>query len=606
MQDKKDTTVQDHADHLHSLIEDVRGGRRSRRGFIQHVVGLGLTAPMASMLLMHAGVAQAQTALPYKPTKRGGGGTVKLIYWQASVHLNPHFAGGTKDQDASRIFYEPLAGWDSEGNLIPTLAAEIPSKENGGLSADGRSVTWKLKKGVTWHDGQPFTADDVVFTAQYAGDPATSTVTVATYKDLKVEKIDSHTVKVTYPKPTPFWAEALTGIYGCILPKHVFEPFKGAKSRENPANTKPVGTGAYKIVDFKPGDSLRATANTNYHVANQPYFDALEVKGGGDALSAARAVLQTNEYDYGWNLAVEDELLKRLEASGKGRMEFLAGSDVEFVSLNVTDPWTEVDGERASAKSKHPAFSDKAVRTAMGMLLDRKSVQEVIYGRGGITTANFLNNPPRFRSPNPKFEFNIDKASQVLEAAGWKKGADGIRAKGNVKLKFVFQTSVSQPRQKCQAIFKDACTKAGIDLELKSIVPAVFFGSDAANPDTYQKFWADMQMFTTTMGVPDPQIFMEQFTTGEISQKANKWSSRNLARWSNAEYDAAHKAAQVEFDPVKRAALFIKMNDLVVNDGYIIPLFARPRPNGIVNKLVPTLSAWDNATWAIANWYREA
>ena len=595
-----------HERQLRRLIEDVREGQLPRRSFIQRMVGLGLTAPMASMLLMHAGVANAQTVLPYKPTKRGGGGTLKLIYWQAPVHLNPHFAGGTKDQDASRIFYEPLAGFDSEGNMVACLAAEIPSRQNGGVSADSKVVTWKLKKGVTWHDGKPFTADDVVFTAAYTGDPATSTVSVATYKDLKVEKVDSHTVKVTFPKATPFWAEALTGIFGCILPKHVFEAYTGAKSRENPANTKPVGTGPYKIVDFKPGDTLRAEANTNYHVPNQPFFDALELKGGGDALSAARAVLQTNEYDVGWNLAVEDELLKRLEAAGKGRMEFYAGSDIEFVSLNVTDPWNEVDGERASAKSKHPAFSDKAVRTAMGLLLDRTSVQEVIYGRGAVTTANFLNNPPRFRSANTKHEFSIEKAIATLEAAGWKKGADGIRAKGNVKLKFVFQTSVSQPRQKCQAIFKDACTKAGIDLELKSIVPAVFFGSDAANPDTYQKFWADMQMFTTTMGSPDPQIFMEQFTTGQLSQKANKWSSRNLARWTNPEYDAAHQAAQVEFDPVKRAALFIKMNDLVVNDGYIIPLFARPRPYGVVNKLAPVFSAWDNTTWALGYWHREA
>ncbi len=595
-----------HESHLRQLISEVRDGQLPRRSFIAKLVGMGLSAPMASMLLTHAGVAQAEVTIPYKGTKRGGGGTLKLIYWQASVHLNPHFAGGTKDQDASRIFYEPLAGYDSEGGMVPFLAAEIPTKENGGIGADGRTVIWKLKKGVTWHDGKPFTADDVVFTAAYAGDPATATVTVATYKDVKVEKIDAHTVKVTYPKPTPFWAEALTGIYGCILPKHVFEGFTGAKSREAAANTKPVGTGPYKIVDFKPGDSLTAEANMAYHVPNQPFFDRLEVKGGGDALSAARAVLQTNEYDVAWNLAVEDELLKRLEAAGKGRMEFYAGSDIEFVSLNVTDPWKEVDGERASAKSKHPAFTDKAVREAMSLLIDRKNIGEQIYGRGAVVTANFLNNPPRFRSPNPKYEFSIEKANQVLEAAGWKKGADGIRAKGDVKLKFVFQTSVSGPRQKCQAIIKDACTKAGIDLELKSVVAAVFFGSDAANPDTYQKFWSDMQMFTTTMGSPDPGVFMEQFTTGELSQKANKWSSRNLARWSNAEYDAAHKASQTEFDAVKRAALFIKMNDLVVNDKHIIPLFARPRPFGVVNKMKPVFSAWDNTTWALGYWTRDA
>ena len=590
---------------LRALIEDVRTGKLPRRGFIQQMVMLGLTAPMASMMLMHEGLAQSQGSIPYKPTKRGGGGTLKMLYWQASVHLNPHYAGGTKDQDASRIFYEPLAGWDSDGNLVPQLAAEIPTRANGGLSADGKSVTWKLKKGVTWHDGKPFTADDVVFTAAYAGDPAAAMVTIGTYKDIKVSKIDSHTVRIDYPKTTPFWAEALTGVTGLILPKHVFEPFMGAKSRDNPANTKPVGTGPYKIVDFKPGDTLRAEAYAGYHIPNQPFFDALEVKGGGDATSAARAVLQTAEYDVGWNLAVEDEILKRLEAVGKGKMEFKAGSDIEFVSLNVTDPWNEVDGERGSAKSKHPVFQDKVVRDAMSLLIDRKGIQEVIYGRGAVATANFLNNPPRFRSPNTKYEFNIDKAIALLEGAGWKKGADGIRAKGNLKLKFVYQTSVSGPRQKCQAIIKDACTKAGIDLELKSVVASVFFGGDFANPDTYQKFWTDMQMFTTTMGAPDPQFFMEQFTSSLHSQKANKWASRNLLRWSNKEYDETFAAAQVEIDPVKRAAMFIKCNDLVVNDGYVIPLFARPRPVGVVNKMLIHSSAWDSLTWAIGYWTRE-
>ena len=364
-------------------------------------------------------------------------------------------------------------------------------------------------------------------------------------------------------------------------------------------------------------------ASGHFSTPNVPYFpgfetfggrvlhahdfrDALEVKGGGDATSAARAVLQTAEYDVGWNLAVEDEILKRLEAAGKGKMEFKAGSDIEFVSLNVTDPWNEVDGERGSAKSKHPAFSDKVVRDAMSLLIDRKGIQEVIYGRGAIATSNFLNNPPRFRSPNTKYEFNLDKAIALLEGAGWKKGADGIRAKGNVKLKFVYQTSVSGPRQKCQAIIKDACTKAGIDLELKSVVASVFFGSDFANPDTYQKFWSDMQMFTTTMTQPDPQLFMEQFTTAQHSQKANKWASRNLVRWSNKEYDATFAAAQVELDPVKRAAMFIKLNDLVIGDGHVIPLFARPRPVGVVNKMTIQSSAWDGLTWSIGYWHREA
>ncbi|MBK9361797.1 MAG: peptide ABC transporter substrate-binding protein [Rubrivivax sp.] len=591
---------------IRSLIEQVRDGALPRRSFITRMVGVGLTAPMASMLLMHAGIAQAQTTLPYKPTKRGGGGTLKVLWWQGPVHLNPHWATGTKEQEGSRVFYEPLAGWDADGNLYPILAAEIPTAQNGGLSADGRSVTWKLKRGVTWHDGQPFTADDVVFNWEFCKDPATSSSLISVYRDIMVTKVDSHTVRVTFPKSTPFWAEPFVGTSGMIIPRHLFKDYIGAKSREAPMNQKPVGTGPYKFVDFKPGDMLRATAYEGYHIANRPHFDAFEMKGGGDAIGAARAVLQTGEYDYAWNLQVEDEILKRLEASGRGRVNIVAGGNIEFMLLSYTDPWNEVEGERGHAKSRHPAFQDKAVRDAMGLLIDRKGVQDFIYGRTGVATPNFLNNPPRFSSKNLKFEFNIDKANQILEAAGWKKGADGIRAKGNVKLKFVFQTSVNQPRQKTQAIIKDACAKAGIELELKSVTAAVFFGGDFANPDTYQKFWCDMQMYTTTMTQPDPQLFMEQYCSWELAQKDNKWAKRNISRWRSEEYDATHKAAQVELDPVKRAAMFIQMNDVVCRDGYVQPLVYRPRASAAVTKLVPHLSGWDNDLWALAHWYKEA
>src|SRR5512144_2189236 len=242
---------------LRAMIADVKAGRLSRRHFVQAMVGLGLTAPMASQILLSAGVAQAQSRMTYKPTKRGGGGPLKTLWWQGATLLNPHFAVGTKDQDGSRIFYEPLASWDPDGNLSAVLAAELPTPQNGGVAKDGKSVTWHLKKGVTWHDGKPFTADDCVFTWEFAADPATASVSIGTYKDVKVEKIDSHAIRVVFAKPTPFWADPFCGVRGMIIPKHLFEPFKGAKSREAPANLKPVGTGPYKFADFKPGDMVR-------------------------------------------------------------------------------------------------------------------------------------------------------------------------------------------------------------------------------------------------------------------------------------------------------------------------------------------------------------
>jgi peptide/nickel transport system substrate-binding protein len=590
---------------LRDLIADVKTGRLSRRAFVQQMIAVGLTAPMAGMMLSQFGVAMAQTAIPYKPTKAGGGGTLKLLYWQAVTLLNPHFAVGTKDQEGSRIFYEPLAGWDAEGNLVPALAAEIPSKENDGLAEDGRSVVWKLKRGVKWHDGKPFTADDVVFTWEYARMPETAAVSIGSYKDVKVEKVDDFTVRVTFAKPTPYWADAFVGVYGMILPKHLFADYMGAKSREAPTNLKPVGTGAYLFVDFKPGDMLLAKRNPDYHVPNRPYFDTLEVKGGGDAVSAARAVLQTGEYDYAWNMQVEDEILQRLESAGKGGVRIVASGNVEFIQLNSTDPWTEVDGERASVKTKHPLFSDPAVRQAINLLIDRTSIQKFIYGRTGDASANFVNNPERFRSKNTKFEFNIEKANAILEAAGWKKGADGIRAKDGKPLKFIYQTSINAPRQKTQAIVKQACQKAGIDVELKSVVGSVFFSSDTANPDTYSHFYCDAQMYNTTMPQPDPQIFMNQYLSWETANKDNKWQGRNVSRWQSKEYDAIWKQAEQELDAVKRAAMYIKLNDMVVGDNYILPLLSRARVTALKSGLTAHLSGWDSDLWQIANWYRE-
>ncbi len=591
---------------IRELIEEVRVGTLPRRQFIGQLVSLGLTAPMASMLLMHAGVAQAQPVSTYKPTKRGGGGTLKALWWQGATLLQPHFASGTKDQEGSRIFYEPLAVWDNEGNLIPILAAEIPTRANGGLAADGKSVVWKLKKDVTWHDGKPFTADDCLFTWEFARDPASAAITAGVYKDIKVDKVDSHTIRVTFTKPTPFWAAAFVAAEGMIIPKHVFGPYSGAKSREVPANLKPVGTGPYKFSDFKPGDIVRGEINQNYHMPNRPYFDAIEMKGGGDATSAARAVLQTGEYDYAWNLQVEDEVMKRMEAGGKGKVHVIDSGDIEFIQLNPTDPYTEVDGERGSVKSKHFAFTEAAVREAMSLLADRKGIQDFIYGRTGVATSNFMNNPPRFRSPNTKWEFNIDKANQILDGAGWKRGADGVREKGGKKMKFVFQTSVNSIRQKEQAVIKQACQKAGIDLELKSVTGAVFFSSDVANPDTYGKFWCDMQMYTTTMTQPDAERFMDQYTSWEVSSKANKWLGRNICRYRSEEYDKAYHAGELELDPVKRAAIFIRLNDMVIKDNAVIPLITRPRARGANLKLVSTLSGWDLDFSTLQNWYREA
>jgi peptide/nickel transport system substrate-binding protein len=591
---------------LRRRIEQVRTGKRSRRAFLREMMALGLSVPFAAQMLTHSGIAQAASDFKYTPTKAGGGGTLKLLWWQGPTLLNPHFAVGTKDQDGSRIFYEPLAGWDPDGNLVPILAAEVPSVEAGTVDKDLKWVIWKLKPGVKWHDGTPFTADDCVFNWEYASDPATAATTIGTYKDIKASKVDDLTLKVEFQKPTPFWADAFVAVRGMIIPKHLFEKYKGGNSREAPANLAPVGTGPYTFVDFKPADLVRGKLNANYHMPNRPYFDAIEMKGGGDAVSAARAVLQTGEYEFAWNMQVEDELLKRLEEGGKGHVQIFASGNIEHIQLNPTDPNKEVDGERSSIKTKHPFLTDPVVRQAINLLVDKNSVEKFIYGRTGKATANFVNNPSQFVSKNTSFEFNVAKANELLDKGGWKMGSDNIRAKDGVQLKMVYQTSINAPRQKNQEIVKQACQKAGIAIEIKAVPASVYFSSDVGNPDTYTKFYTDMQMYTTTMTQPDPGDFMRQFLSSEVASKDNKWQGRNIVRWVNADYDKLYHASEGETDPVKRAAMFIEMNDMVIKDVVVIPVVYRPSVAAVSSKLHVSLSGWDSYIGDLHNWYADA
>src|SRR4029450_9257841 len=256
-----------------------------------------------------------------------------------------------------------------------------------------------------------------------------------------------------------------------------------SRAKRRPISSR-WGPGPIATSTSSPGTcSSPQSLHTPYHAQNRPYFDTVEMTGGGDPVSAARAVLQTGEYDYAWGVQMEHEILRRLEQSPKGRFVIRRTPNVEYIQLNQTDPSRDVDGERSSVKTKHPFLTDPAVRSAFALLVDRESIQKDIWGRQADVTANFMNRPP-FVSPNTRWEFNVDKANAILDAAGWKRGADGIRAKNGTRLKVLFQ-GVNQPiRQKMQSVVKQACVRAGIDCELKSVVGSVYFSSDPGNADT--------------------------------------------------------------------------------------------------------------------------
>ncbi len=542
-------------------------------------------------------------------TGRGSAGTLKVLYWQGPTILNHALAVGTKDIHASRLVTEPLLNYDEGGNLVPVLAAEVPSRQNGGLSEDGKSVTYKLKKDVKWADGKPFTSDDVVFTYKFIINKETASTQVGSYTTLAdVVAVDPSTVRLLFKSATPAWFVPFVGESGQILPKHALEAYQGAKAREAPFNQKSFGTGPYMVDSFKPGDSVIYVANPNYRDPAKPAFGRVEMKGGGDAVSAARAVFQTGEYDFAWNLQVEWQVLEELTKAGRGTLLTLPGIGVESVHFNVTDPNKEVDGEKSSLKSKHPFLTDKRVRQALSLAIDRDTMAKQLYGETGVVTPNVLTTPPKYASKGPKYVLDVAQANKILDDAGYKRGGDGIRVTPEgVKMKIVFATSINSLRQKEQAVIKDGWTKIGIDTELKAVDASVFFASDPGKPDTINRFEWDAMMFTSTFGSPWPAGYMEFWYSGDVArdvaQKSNQWAGGNRQRWISAEFNKLYDQAQVELDAEKSTALWHQLNDLVVNEYISIPLIDRKRVDAYSKRIKgPKLVPFDSDPWNMGDW----
>jgi peptide/nickel transport system substrate-binding protein len=593
-------------DEMRRIVALGASGRISRREVIAHLALLGLSssAIASAVASIRPRAARAAAIL-----RRGDNGVLKLLYWQAPTIVNPHLAQGTKDFHASRVVMEPLLTVDAAGVFTPVLAAEVPSRANGGVAADGKSVTYRLKPGVKWADGQPFTADDVVFTFQFIANKETGATTYGHYTNVdKVETVNPTTVKISFKVPTAAWFVPFVGEDGMILPKHALASYVGSNARNAPFNLKSFGTGPYKVDSFRPGDLVVYSINENYRDPSKPAFQQVQIKGGGDATSAARAVLETGEYDYAWNMQVEWPVLEGMARAGKGLVFTEVGGGVEQIFCNQTDPNKDVDGQRSSLKAPHPFLTDPKVRQALGMAIDRQTIAKQLYGLEGDATPNTLTTPTSLNSKTTKMVFDINKANQLLDEAGWQRGPDGIRQKNGVKLQVTYVTSVNSLRQKEQQVVKDGWTKMGVGTTLQSVDAGVFFSSSPGNNDTYGHFYRDVEMFTATFDSPFPNNYMGRYYSGDpakdLAQKENNWSGLNICRWVNADYNKMYDQAQAELDPKKSAELWIKMNDLVVGQGVTLPIIDR-RIVSVRSKSLDVgknMSPFDSETRNIADW----
>ena len=540
---------------------------------------------------------------------RGGGGLLRLLWWQAPTILNSHLSQGIKDFDASRLILEPLGEFNDDGSVYPVLAEAVPSLEDGTISPDGRSVTWTLKQGVIWHDGTPFTAHDVRFTWEWVVSEGNTATTKGAYANVAaVDVVDDFTVVVHFTKPNPGWFEAFVGTNGRIIPMHIMQDYMGAAGRDAPFNLRPVGTGPYLVSDFHPGTVLLCDINMEYREPGKPYFDSIAMIGGGDATSAARAALQTGETDYAWNLQVDVAALEQMADEGDGVLLAFEGTGVERVLVNQTNPHVEVNGEKSALGNPHPFLSDLTVRRALAAACDREAIATQLYGHTGIPTSNWLVAPAAFVSPNTSYVFDLGMAGALLDEAGWVL-EDGRRRKDGAEMSIVFQSSINSVRQRTQEVIKQALAQLGIPVEVVAIESSVFFSSDAGNPSTAAHFYADLQMFANGPLTPYPLSYAEENLSRtpatDIAQRANDWSGKNYLRWINAEYNDAFTAAETEMVPERQAELFIRMNDLVVDDVAVIPLVQRLGISAHAADLEGiSPSRWTSEVYNLADWRR--
>ena len=541
--------------------------------------------------------------------ERGSDGHVGILYWQAPSILNPYLSAGTKDLEAASLILEPLARHDENGTLVAWLAESVPTVANGGVSNDLTTITWTLRDDLVWSDGSPVTSTDVVFTANYCLDPAGGCSGLTQFDDVvEVAAVDERTVRVTFGIAKPYPYGPFVGAGSPILQKAQFAECTGARAPEcTDANFNPIGTGPFRVVEFRSNDVVSLEANPHYRDPSKPAFATVTLKGGGDAASAGRAVLETGEFDYAWNLQLAPDVLEGMQGAGMGLVVSGFGTLVERLIVNLTDPSPGLGDARSTRNHPHPFLSDHAVRKALSMAIDRATLVEIGYGPAGRVTCNIVPAPEIYTSTanDDCLVQDLDGANRLLDEAGWQRGTDGIRQKDGLRLSIAYQTSTNAVRQDFQALIKHWWSLIGVETELRNIDASVFFGGDPGNPDTYLKFLADIQMYANGFEGTDPEPYLASWRCGNEPRPDTQWQGQNIPRYCNATYDGLVDQMARTGEAEERARLARTMNDMLMQDYVMIPLVHRGRVSAHATSLGGVrLNNWDSELWNIADWHR--
>lgn len=568
---------------------------------------LALLSAIISVLC--GGMDTAVAPAPAPPAEK----VLTLRYWQAPSIPLPYFSGGDKDVDAGAVTLEPLASYAPDGSLVPRLAEAIPTLENGGVAADLMSVTWRLREGLRWSDGRPLDAGDVKFSFIYCTQIAAAhCVQRSRFAGIEgVYAVSDREVSIVFDAPTPYPYTAFVGAKTPVISQAQMGECDG--SRDCVHHFAPLGSGPYRIVNFDFGVDNAAVYERNPYYRGAPAdFDRVILRGGGSAGDAARAVLREGAADFAWNIQIPPEELAALQADGDGMAVAAFGSLVEAIAVNQTNPDPALGDDRSEylgGRNPHPFLTFRPIPQAMSMAIDRGDLAASQYGFAGRPACNLVDAPAGYASDaNDGCEVqDIAAANRLLDANGVvDTDGDGIREYGGRPLRVSFQTTVNAVRQGTQRRIAGWWREIGIATEIVTHPAADFFGGDpvVAAAASYRRFFADLQMYADGPAV-DPQPYLANTLCAEIQSRANGWAAANNTRACAAEYDALYRQlAQTPPGPA-RQELARRLNDIIVQNYYQIPLVNRGRVSVYAESLQSVRpNAWDSDLWNIAAWRR--
>lgn len=604
------------------LTDKLRTNQIDRRSFMQASAALGVASSFSAIVANTVGAQNAspeaspaaapegRPATGTENQERGEGGELRLLSYQAAGVLAAHSGQGGKDFYPAALVSESPLVYNAAGELLPNLVEAVPSIDNGLLSEDLLTATFTFLPDLTWSDGEPVTANDLVFTWQWVTNQDNASVNIGIWETIEsITAEDDKTAVVQFKAARVNWFDPFVSVSeGSLYPAHVFDNDPTNKNEAFLSN--PIGTGPYIVESFTPNDEARFVPNENYREPNKPYFSSVHLKGGGDAIGTGRAVIQTGEADYAWNVQAEPELIREMNENGEhGELVGAQTTNVEIIYLNFSDPNTEVDGQRSQKDTPHPILTDPAVREAISLGIDRDLIAREFYGQEDSATPNVLAGNDVFTSPNTSWSFDLEKASQVLEDAGWALDGD-VRTKDGIKLSLNYVAAVNSVRQKTQSVVQSSLQSIGFEIRQDQVDSSIFFDNSAGNDQNTSHFFNDMMMWSNGSGSAISPGFMLSWYTGpngeNIAQQENDWTGQNFQRYQNPEYDTLFDQLQVATTQEEAIDLMIALNDLVILDHAVVPLVARVFYYGISNRMnrvnMDLENNWVGPYDNIANW----